>query len=71
MIEFNALIAGRSRVMVLLVSMIGSCEQTAGGHTAVTLTDGRELTALVPYERFRAAILTTRNQFVSLVEAPA
>jgi hypothetical protein len=71
MIELNASIGGQSRIMVVLVNSIARFTPSGTRHTALTLTDSTELTAVVPYERFREAVSTARSQFVSLLEAAA
>jgi hypothetical protein len=71
MIEFEALVGGQARIMVVLVTAIARFTPSGSSHTAVTLTDGLELTAAVPYARFREGVSTARSQFVTLIEAAA
>lgn len=71
MIEFEALVGGKTRVYILQISTIAHVTRAGDGRTAVLLTDGTEILADVTYERFREAVSTVRSQFVSLVEETA
>jgi hypothetical protein len=69
-IEFEALVAGKPRVYILQIGTIAHVTRSGDARTTVVLTNGTEITAKVPYERFSEAISTVRSQFVSLLEAP-
>jgi len=69
MIEFNALVGGQQRIYILQISTIAHVTRAGTSRTSVVLTNGTEITAMVPYERFRDALSTVRSQFVSLLEA--
>jgi hypothetical protein len=70
-IEFDGVRGGETRTYILQVSTIATVTATSDMQTALTLTDGTELTASAPHQRFRDALRTARSGFVSLVEAPA
>ncbi len=69
MIEFNALVGGQPRVYILQIGTIAHVTRASAALTSVVLTNGTEILATVPYERFRDALSTVRSQFVSLLEA--
>ena len=69
MIEFEVFEAGQRRTYIVQVDSIATITPVGPDGTLLVLTDGRQLTAAVPYQRLREALLTVRNQFVSLVEA--
>ena len=71
MIEFDGVRGGETRIYILQVSTIATVTATSDMQTALTLTDGTELTASAPYQRFRDALRSAQSGFVSLVEAPA
>jgi hypothetical protein len=71
MLEFNVHSGAGMRVMVVLVSAIARFTPSGVEHTAVTLTDGLELTVVAPFARFREAVSTARSQVVSLLETAA
>ena len=60
---------GQRRTYVVQVGSIATITPAGTTGTLIVLADGRQLTAAVPYPRMREAVLTVRNQFVSLVEA--
>jgi hypothetical protein len=69
MIEIEVQFGGERRIFVILASTIARYTAAGAGATSVTLTDGTELLALVPYPTFRGAVNTVCNQFISLVPA--
>jgi hypothetical protein len=70
MIEFEVFEAGgQRRTFVVQVNSIATITPAGTTGTLIVLTDGRQFTATAPYPRVREALLTVRNQFVSLVEA--
>jgi len=70
MIEFEVFEpGGQRRVYVVQVDSISTITPAGNSGTLIVLSDGRQLSATVPYQRVREAVLTVRNQFISLVEA--
>jgi hypothetical protein len=68
MIEFNALVNGQERTWILQIGTIAHVTPSGAARTSLVLTNGNEIQALVPYDRFREALRTVRSQFVSLLE---
>ena len=60
---------GMRRPIVVQTSAIAHYSPSGASSTSVTLTDGTELLAVVPYATLRDAVYTVRNQFISLVPA--
>jgi hypothetical protein len=60
---------GQRRVYLVQVGSIATISSAGSSGTSIVLSDGRQLSAAVPYPRVREAVLTVRNQFVSLIEA--
>jgi hypothetical protein len=69
MLEFEVVEGGQRRTYVVQVSSISTMTPQGATATSIVLTDGRQFSAAVPYERMRDALLTVRNQFVTLIEA--
>jgi hypothetical protein len=65
MIEFEVLEpGGQRRVYVVQVDSIATITPADSG-TLIALSDGRRLSAAMPYQRVREAVLTVRNQFIT------
>jgi hypothetical protein len=65
MIEFEVFESGsQRRVYLVQVGSIATISPAGNSGTLIVLSDGRQLSAAVPYPRVREAVLTVRNQFV-------
>ena len=65
MIEFEVFEpGGQRRVYLVQVGSIATISPAGNSGTLIVLSDGRQLSAAVPYSRIREAVLTVRNQVV-------
>jgi hypothetical protein len=69
MLELEVFEGGQRRTYVVQVSSISTITPQGPAATSIVLTDGRQFSAVVAYEQMREALLTVRNQFVTLIEA--